>query len=144
MKISKTRLQQIIKEEIAAATEQDPEAASGSDPEAMVDDLMKSQLFSNAAEEDKAEARKIILDTLMGLEAYGGTKRPDEEYMDDAFRPYEDLTRRLAQAWRDNVPPPPLHYWLDALVAWSLGRKDYEKELYHSDADLERMMRRGR
>ena len=136
MKITKARLQEIIKEEIAAATEQDPEA--------MVDDLMKSQLFSNADEKDKAEARKIILDALKSLEAYGGTKRPDEEYMDDAFRPYEDLTRRLAQAWRDSVPPPPLHYWLDALVAWSLGRKDYEKELYHNDQDLQRMMRRRR
>ena len=136
MKITKARLQQIIKEEIDAATEQDPEA--------MVDDLMKSQLFSNADEKDKAEARSIILDALKSLEAYGGTKRPDEEYMDDAFRPYEDLTRRLAQAWRANVPPPPLHYWLDALVAWSLGRKDYEKELYHNDQDLQRMMRRRR
>ena len=105
---------------------------------------MNSQLFSNADEADKAEARKIILDALMGLEAYGGTKRPDEEYMDDAFRPYEDLTRRLAQAWRASVPPPPLHYWLDALVAWSLGRKDYEKELYHNDQDLQRMMRSRR
>ena len=136
MKISKTRLQQIIKEEIAAVTEQDAEAK--------VDDLMASALFSNAAEEDKAEARSIILDALKSLEAYGGTKRPDEEYMDDAFRPYEDLTRRLAQAWRDSVPPPPLHYWLDALVAWSLGRKDYEKELYHNDQDLQRMMRSRR
>ena len=53
--------------------------------------------------------------------------------MDDAFRPYEDLTRRLAQAWRASVPPPPLHYWLDALVAWSLGRKDYEKLLYDDE-----------
>ncbi len=133
MKITKARLKQIIKEEIDAATEQDPEA--------MVDDLMKSQLFSNADEKDKAEARSIILDALKSLEAYGGTRRPSEEYMDDAFRPYEDLTRRLAQAWRANVPPPPLHYWLDALVAWSLGRKDYEKELYHNDQDLQRMMR---
>ena len=136
MKLTKARLRQIIKEEVAAATEQDPEAK--------VDDLMKSQLFSNADEKDKAEARSIILDALKSLEAYGGTRRPSEEYMDDAFRPYEDLTRRLAQAWRASVPPPPLHYWLDALVAWSLGRKDYEKELYHNDQDLQRMMRRRR
>ena len=91
MKITKTRLRQIIKEEVAAATEPEPTEPE-QDPEAMVDDLMKSQLFSNAAEEDKAEARSIILDTLMSLEDYGGTKRPDEEYMYDAFRPYKDLT----------------------------------------------------
>ena len=68
MKLTKARLQQIIKEEIAAVTEQDPEAK--------VDDLMASALFSNADEKDKAEARKIILDALMSLEDYGGTKRP--------------------------------------------------------------------
>jgi len=125
MKLTKARLQQIIKEEIAAATEQDPEAK--------IDELMASALFSNADEADKAEARKIILDALMGLEGYGGTKRPDEEYMDDAFRPYEDLTRRLAQAWLGSrlLQRSLRHRWLDALVAWSLGRKDYEKELYH-------------
>ena len=59
MKLTKARLQEIIKEEIASATEQDPEA--------MVDDLMQSQLFSNADEKDKAEARSIILDTLKSL-----------------------------------------------------------------------------
>jgi hypothetical protein len=120
MKLTKAKLQEIIKEEIAAATEQEAEAK--------VDELMNSQLFSNAAEEDKAEARSIILDALKSLEAYGGTKRPSEEYMDDAFRPYPDLTRRLAIASR-----PPLSYWLDALVAWSLGRKDYEEELYDKE-----------
>ena len=33
------------------------------------------------------------------------------------------------------MPPPPLHYWLDALVAWSLGRKDYEKLLDDDEID---------
>ena len=121
MKLSKARLQQIIKEEIAAVTEQKAEA--------MVDDLMKSQLFSNADEQDKAEARSIILDALKSLEAYGGTKGPSEEYMDDAFRPYPDLTRRLAIASR----PAKRSFWLDALVAWSLNRKDYEKLLYDEE-----------
>ena len=121
MKLSKARLQQIIKEEIAAVTEQKAEA--------MVDDLMKSQLFSNADEQDKAEARSIILDALMSLEAYGGTKRPSEEYMDDAFRPHTELTKRLADA----SPADFRSYWLDALVAWSLGRKDYEKLLYDEE-----------
>jgi len=121
MKLSKARLRQIIKEEIAAVTEQEAKAK--------IDDLMKSQLFSDADEEDKAEARSIIFDTLMSLEAYGGTIRPSEEYMDDAFRPYPDLTRRLAIASR----PAKLSYWLDALVAWSLGRKNYEQELYDEE-----------
>ena len=121
MKLSKARLQQIIKEEVAAVTEQKAKAK--------IDDLMKSQLFSNADKEDKAEARSIIFDTLMSLEAYGGTKRPSEEYMDDAFRPYPDLTRRLAIASR----PAKRSFWLDALVAWSLNRKDYEKLLYDEE-----------
>ena len=121
MKLPKARLQQIIKEEIAAVTEQEAKAK--------IDDLMKSQLFSNADEEDKAEARSIIFDTLMSLEAYGGTRRPSEEYMDDAFRPHTELTKRLADA----SPADFRSYWLDALVAWSLGRKDYEKLLYDEE-----------
>ena len=123
MKLSKARLQQIIKEEIAAVTEQEAKAK--------IDDLMKSQLFSNADKEDKAEARSIIFDTLMSLEAYGGTKRPSEEYMDDAFRgPDEEaLAKRLADA----SPAAKRSYWLDALIAWSLGRKDYEKLLYDEE-----------
>jgi len=123
MKLTKARLQQIIKEEIAAATEQKAKAK--------IDDLMKSQLFSNADKEDKAEARSIIFDTLVGLEGYGGTRRPSEEYMDDAFRgPDEEaLAMRLAKASPAAFPS----YWLDALVAWSLGRKDYEKELYDDE-----------
>ena len=121
MKISKTRLQQIIKEVVAAVTEQKAEAK--------VDELMQSQLFSNADEKDKAEARSIILDTLKSLEAYGGTRRPSEEYMDDAFRPHTELTKRLADA----SPADFRSYWLDALVAWSLGRKDYEKLLYDEE-----------
>ena len=80
MKLTKARLQQIIKEEINAAivTEQ-PKA------EAKVDELMQSQLFwlRTQTKKDKAEARSIILDTLKSLEANGGTKRPDEEYMDE-------------------------------------------------------------
>ena len=110
MKLTKARLQQIIKEEIAAVTEQKAEA--------MVDDLMKSQLFSNA-------------DALKSLEAYGGTRRPDEEYMDDAFRgPDEEaLAKRIADA----SPADFRSYWLDALVAWSLGRKDYEELLYKDE-----------
>ena len=125
-KISKTRLQQIIKEEIAAVTEQKAEAK--------VDELMQSQLFSNADEKDKAEARSIILDTLKSLEAYGGTRRPSEEYMDDAFRgPDEEaLAMRIAKASPAAYPS----YWLDALVAWSLGRKDYEKELYDEEKSV--------
>ena len=121
MKLSKARLQEIIKEEIAAVTEQKAEA--------MVDDLMKSQLFSNADKEDKAEARSIIFDTLMSLEAYGGTRRPSEEYMDDAFRPHTELTKRLADA----SPADFRSYWLDALVAWSNGRKNYEELLYDEE-----------
>ena len=123
MKLSKARLRQIIKEEIAAATEQKAEAK--------VDDLMKGQLFSNADEQDKAEARSIILDALRSLEAYGGTRRPDEEYMDDAFREpdKEALAKRLADA----SPAAKRSYWLDALIAWSLGRKDYEKLLYDEE-----------
>ena len=124
MKLSKARLQQIIKEEIEQTLVDRRQKAK-----AKIDDLMKSQLFSNADKEDKAEARSIIFDTLMSLEAYGGTKRPSEEYMDDAFRPYPDLTRRLAIASR----PAKLSYWLDALVAWSLGRKNYEQELYDEE-----------
>ena len=123
MKLSKARLRQIIKEEVVAATEQKAKAK--------IDDLMKSQLFSNADKEDKAEARSIIFDTLMSLEAYGGTKRPSEEYMDDAFRgPDEEaLAKRLATA----SPAARPSYWLDALVAWSRGRKDYDKLLYDEE-----------
>ena len=123
MKLTKARLRQIIKEEIDAATEQKAKAK--------IDDLMNSQLFSNADEEDKAEARSIIFDTLMSLEAYGGTMRSSEEYMDDAFRPHRELTIRLATA----SPAARRSYWLDALVAWSLGRKDYEK-LLDDDEEL--------
>jgi len=124
MKISKTRLQQIIKEEIEQTLVDRRQKA-----EAKVDELMQSQLFSNADEKDKAEARSIILDTLKSLEAYGGTRRPSEEYMDDAFRPHTELTKRLADA----SPADFRSYWLDALVAWSLGRKDYEKLLYDDE-----------
>ncbi len=122
MKLTKARLKQIIKEEIAAVTESQKAKAK-------IDDLMASALFSNAAEADKAEARSIIFDALMGLEGSGGTGRPAEEYMDDAFRPHTDLAIRLADA----SPAAKRSYWLDALVAWSLGRKNYEELLYDEE-----------
>ena len=124
-KLTKARLQEIIKEEVDAATEQKAIAK--------IDELMASALFSNADEADKAEARSIILDALMGLEGYGGTRRPDEEYMDDAFREPEKTA--LAIRLADASPAAKRSYWLDALVAWSLGRKDYEK-LLDDDEEL--------
>ena len=125
MKLTKARLRQIIKEEIAAATEQKAIAK--------IDELMASALFSNADEQDKAEARSIILDALKSLEAYGGTRRPDEEYMDDAFRGQDETA--LAIRLADASPAAKRSYWLDALIAWSLGRKDYE-ELLHDDEEV--------
>jgi hypothetical protein len=123
MKLMLENFKKFINEEVDAATEQKAIAK--------IDELMASALFSNADEADKAEARKIILDALMGLEGYGGTRRPDEEYMDDAFREPEKTA--LAIRLADASPAAKRSYWLDALVAWSLGRKDYEKELYDEE-----------
>ena len=124
MKLTKAKLQKIIKEEIEQTLVDRRQEAK-----AKIDDLMKSRLFSNADKEDKAEARSIIFDTMMSLEAYGGTRRWVEEYMDDAFRPHTELTKRLAIA----SPAARSSYWLDALVAWSNGRKNYEELLYDEE-----------
>lgn len=124
MKLSKARLQKIIKEEIEQTLVDRRQEAK-----AKIDDLMKSRLFSNADKEDKAEARSIIFDTMMSLEAYGGTRRWVEEYMDDAFRPHTELKKRLAIA----ASEAGRGFWLDALVAWSNGRKNYEELLYDEE-----------
>ena len=124
MKITKAKLQKIIKEEIEQTLVDRRQEAK-----AKIDDLMKSRLFSNADKEDKAEARSIIFDTMMSLESYGGTRRHVEEYMDDAFRPHTELKKRLAIA----ASEARRGFWLDALVAWSNGRKNYEELLYDEE-----------
>ena len=116
MKITKRQLRNIIKE---ALDETDVPKRKGI-PE-QVDELIASPLFSNANPEDKAKAHKIILDAIMGLEYNGGNVRWDEEYMVDAFRPHPELKERLAAAAPESGPG----YWLDSLVSWSNGHKDY-------------------
>lgn len=88
---------------------------------AKVDELMKTRMFSNADPEDKADAHKIILDAIMSLEGYGGKRMWVEEYMADAWALHKDLAKELGEAAGQRGPG----YWLDALVTWSNGGKDY-------------------
>ncbi len=89
--------------------------------EAKVDELMKSRMFSNAEPKDKAEAHKIILDAIMNLEHNGGDRMWVEEYMSDEWVRHKDLAEKLGEAAGQSGPG----YWLDALVTWSNGGKDY-------------------
>ena len=89
--------------------------------EAKVDELMKSRMFSNAEPKDKAEAHKIILDAIMNLEHNGGDRMWVEEYMSDEWVRHKDLAEKLGKAAGQSGPG----YWLDALVTWSNGGKDY-------------------
>ncbi len=86
-----------------------------------VDKLMKSRMFSNAEPKDKAEAHKIILDAMMSLEDNGGDRMWVEEYMSDEWVRHKDLAEKLGKAAGQSGPG----YWLDALVTWSNGGKDY-------------------
>ena len=88
---------------------------------AKVDELMKTRMFSNADKEDKAEAWLIIFDALMSLEGYGGDRMWVEEFMADEWVRHKDLAERLGKAAGQRGPD----YWLDALVTWSNGNKDY-------------------
>lgn len=69
MKITRKQLRSIIKESLVVRRQE---------VKAMVDELMKSRLFSNVDKEDKAEAWLIIFDTLMSLEADGGKNYEEE------------------------------------------------------------------
>ncbi len=89
--------------------------------EAKIDKLMKSRMFSNAEPKDKAEAHKIILDAMMSLEGNGGDRMWVEEYMSDEWVSHKDLAEKLGKAAGQSGPG----YWLDALVTWSNGGKDY-------------------
>ena len=89
--------------------------------EAKIDKLMKSRMFSNAEPKDKAEAHKIILDAMMSLEGNGGDRMWVEEYMSDEWVRHKDLAEKLGEAAGQSGPG----YWLDALVTWSNGGKDY-------------------
>ena len=89
--------------------------------EAKIDKLMKSRMFSNAEPKDKAEAHKIILDAMMSLEGNGGDRMWVEEYMSDEWVRHKDLAEKLGKAAGQSGPG----YWLDALVTWSNGGKDY-------------------
>ena len=113
MEITRSQLRSIIKESLVSRRQE---------VKARVDELMKSRLFSSADKEDKAEAWLIIFDTIMNLERNGGSVRWDEEYMEDAFRPHSELKEKLALAAAESGPG----YWMDALVSWSNGHKDYE------------------
>tara|TARA_Y100000592_G_scaffold99381_1_gene175202 strand:- start:833 stop:1549 length:717 start_codon:yes stop_codon:yes gene_type:complete len=88
---------------------------------AKVDKLMKTRMFSNAEPEDKAEAYKIIFDAIMSLEGYGGKRMWVEEFMADEWMMHKDLAEKLGKAAGQSGPG----YWLDALVTWSNGGKDY-------------------
>jgi len=127
MKITKARLQQIIKEERDAYL---PQMGAGISPEegaaelrADIKELMGSGLFSKADPKDKKNAARRIFRALKKTNFYGGENTFYEEILDDALGGYgSDLQQRLADA-----AGAPVDSWGEALSAWASGEEDFMK-----------------
>ena len=118
MKITKTRLQQIIKEEISAIREEENLANELRDD---MEELMRSGLFSKADRKDKMFARKKIYSALKRTRLYGGENNFSEEMLVRALGGYRsDLQQRLAAAAGIDVDD-----WAERLSAWASGH-DYD------------------
>jgi|TARA_R110002012_G_scaffold18693_1_gene68322 hypothetical protein len=88
-----------------------------------INKLMKSKLFANASDKDKAAASKKIFKALMSLESNGGYEMYYEEMLDDALGGYDSpLIRRLAKAAGSDSES-----WGEALGAWSDGDRKFER-----------------
>ena len=126
MKITKTRLQQIIKEEIAAIREEE-DLAKELDKD--MEDLMNSELFKHAAVVDKENAEKMIKRALKRTTFYGGKKRFYEEMLVKVLdRTDPALQQRLADAAEMDVVD-----WAEKLSAWATGGGDFDDD---DDYDL--------
>jgi DNA gyrase/topoisomerase IV subunit A len=121
MKISKTRLQQIIKEEISAIREEENLANELRDD---MEELMRSGLFSKADRKDKMLARRKIYSVLKRTRLYGGENTFYEEMLDDALGGHgSDLQQRLADAAGMDVVD-----WAEKLSAWATGGGDFDDD----------------
>ena len=116
MKITKTRLRQIIKEELDSLTGDEFSSSmgrfsdlqggiaddSGEDPQQIVAQrvasLMDSELFVNADPQDKKVASAKIMKALLNLRRFGGRDSYYEEILDDALGTRSALKSRLARA----------------------------------------------
>ena len=134
MKLTKARLQQIIKEERDAYLPQmggriSPEEGAA-ELRADIKELMGSILFSKADPKDKRDAAKKIYSALIRTSFYGGENTFYEEILDDALGGYgSDLQQRLADA-----AGFPVVSWGEALSAWASGDEDFAK---YADPDYE-------
>jgi len=118
MKITKARLQEIIKEEISAIREEENLA---NELRKDIEELMISGLFSKADQKDKMFARKKIYSALKRTSLYGGENTFYEEMLDDALGGHgSDLQQRLADAAGIEVVD-----WAERLSAWASGH-DYD------------------
>ena len=121
MKITKARLQQIIKEEISAIREEENLANELRDD---MEELMRSGLFSKADRKDKMFARKKIYSALKRTRLYGGENTFYEEMLDDALGGHgSDLQQRLAGAAGMDVVD-----WAEKLSAWATGGGDFDDD----------------
>ena len=121
MKITKTRLQQIIKEEVAAIREEENLANELRDD---MEELMRSGLFSKADRKDKMLARRKIYSVLKRTRLYGGENTFYEEMLDDALGGHgSDLQQRLADAAGMDVVD-----WAEKLSAWATGGGDFDDD----------------
>lgn len=128
MKITKARLQQIIKEERDAYL---PQMGAGISPEegaaelrADIKELMGSGLFSKADPKDKKNAARRIFRALKKTNFYGGENTFYEEILDDALGGYgSDLQQRLADAAGMDVVD-----WAEKLSAWATGGGDFDDD----------------
>ena len=121
MKIAKTRLQQIIKEEVAAIREEENLANELRDD---MEELMRSGLFSKADRKDKMLARKKIYSALKRTRFYGGENTFYEEMLDAALGGHgSDLQQRLADAAGMDVVD-----WAEKLSAWATGGGDFDDD----------------
>jgi len=114
MKITKTRLKQIIKEELESLTGDEFSSSmgrfsdlqggiaddSGENPEQIVAQrvaaLMDGELFVNAEPQDKKVASAKIMKALLNLPRFGGDDYYYEEILDDALG--RNMSWRLARA----------------------------------------------
>jgi len=116
MKITKTRLRQIIKEELDSLTGDEFSSSMGrlSDLQGGIADnsdktseqivaqrvasLMDGELFVNADPQDKKVAAAKIIKALLSLRRFGGYDFYYEEILDDALGTRSELKSRLARA----------------------------------------------
>jgi len=110
VKLTKTQLKRIIKEELSTVLSLESE----------IKKLMKSKLFRGVGDEDKAVAAEIIREAMKNLGAFGGSEDFYEEIVTDPFdrvdRPNAETMAAQAAVTEDS--------WLEALSAWSFWAAD--------------------